>query len=61
MASITLIRRSEAISAFRVEPFYEPTVIDISYELRKIIPDYLDCVIVATAAALKEDVITEDS
>lgn len=52
----------EAIfNAFRVEPFYEPTVIDISYELRKIIPDYLDCVIVPTAATLKEDVITEDS
>lgn len=56
------VKAVEAIlTAFRVKPFYETEIIDVSYELKKIIPDYVDCVIVATAVALKEDLATEDS
>lgn len=52
----------EAIfNALKVEPFHDPPVIETSYELRKTISDYVDCVIVATAAILKEDLATEDS
>lgn len=29
--------------------------------MKKLIPDYVDCVIVATAVVLKEDLATEDS
>jgi len=49
------------LAAFRVEPFYRTEIIDASFELRKIIPDYLDCVVTATAIVLKEDLATEDS
>lgn len=49
------------LTAFRVAPFYETEIIDTSFELRRIIPDYLDCVVVATAIFLKEDLATEDS
>lgn len=56
---------SEAISSisvhFRVEPYYSPSIIKTSFELRGIIPDYIDCIIVATAASLKEDLVSEDS
>ena len=48
-------------AAFRVEPFYKTEVVETSYELRKMISDYIDCVIVATAIELKEDLLTEDS
>jgi len=48
-------------NAFRVESFYKPEIIKISYELKKLIPDYIDCVIIATATMLKENLITEDS
>ncbi|MEM1574539.1 MAG: PIN domain-containing protein [Nitrososphaerota archaeon] len=55
----------EAIKAifttFRVEPFYKPEIIEVSCKLRRTIPDYIDCVILATAIVLKEDLITEDS
>jgi len=56
------IEAVEAIfTALRVIPFHEPEIIKSSYELKKIIPDYADCVIVATATVLKEDLVTEDS
>lgn len=48
-------------AAFRVEPFHKSEIIEVSYELRKIIPDYVDCVIVATAIVLNDDLATEDS
>lgn len=48
-------------TAFRVEPFSRPEIIETAYELKKIIPDYIDCVITGTAAVLKDDLITEDS
>ncbi len=49
------------IKSFRVIPFYHAKVIETAHELRKIMNDYIDCVIVATAAVLKEDLVTEDS
>jgi len=56
------VKAVEAIlTAFRVEPFHKPEIIEVSYELRKLIPDYVDCVIVATAVVSKEDLATEDS
>jgi PIN domain nuclease of toxin-antitoxin system len=55
----------EAIKAifvtFRIEPFYKPEIIEVSYRLRKLIQDYIDCVILATAIVMKEDLVTEDS
>jgi len=55
----------EAVKAilitFKAIPFHNPEIIELSYELKKLIPDYIDCVIVATAVALKEDLATEDS
>jgi len=47
--------------AFDVEPFYRPEIIKVAYKVKKLIPDYVDCVIVATAVVLKEDLATEDS
>ncbi|MEM3608681.1 MAG: hypothetical protein QW238_07445, partial [Candidatus Bathyarchaeia archaeon] len=49
------------LNAFKVESFYNPEIIKVSYELKKLIPDYIDCVVVATAITLKESLITEDS
>ncbi len=52
----------EAIfTTFRVEPFHTDRTLQLSFELRRLIPDYIDCIILATAAALKEDLVTEDS
>lgn len=47
--------------AFNVESFYRPEIIKVAYKVKKLIPDYVDCVIVATAIVLKEDLATEDS
>jgi PIN domain nuclease of toxin-antitoxin system len=56
------IRAVDAIlSAFRVIPFYEAGVIETAQRIRKIIPDYVDCIILATAVVSKEDLVTEDS
>lgn len=46
---------------FKVVPFYDVEVIDKSFELRKYISDYIDCIIVATAIVLKKDLVTEDT
>ena len=45
----------------RVEPFYEQTVIELADILSRELKDYIDCIILATAIALKEDLVTEDS
>ncbi len=50
-----------ALRSFQVIPFYRADIIEIAHELRKILADYIDCIIVATAAALREDLATEDS
>ena len=49
------------LSAFRVVPFYEMGVIEAAQRIRKVISDYVDCIVLATAVASKEDVVTEDS
>ncbi len=49
------------LTTFRVEPFHRPEIINVAVGVKKLIPDYVDCVIVATAAVLKEDLATEDS
>lgn len=45
----------------RVVPFYQRDVISVSFELRRRLRDYIDCVIVATAVVSGEDLVTEDS
>jgi PIN domain nuclease of toxin-antitoxin system len=56
------IRAIDAImSAFRVVPFYEAGIIEIGQKLRKVVRDYVDCIVLATAVSTKEDLITEDS
>ncbi len=52
----------EAIKAsLKVEPFYTPKIIKVADTLSREIGDYVDCLILATAIAFKEDLITEDS
>ena len=58
----SVVRAVDAIlSAFRVVPFYEAEVIGTAQKVRKTISDYVDCIILATAIANKEDLVTEDS
>ena len=45
----------------RVEPFYTEKIIEIAALLSKEFNDYIDCIILATAIALKEDLVTEDT
>ena len=60
--SKSTVRAVDAIlSAFRVIPFYETGVIETAQRIRKIIPDYVDCIILATAVVSKQDLVTEDS
>jgi len=40
--------------------FYRPNIVRVSFELRRELPDYIDCVIVATAISLGENLLTED-
>ncbi|MGC9086842.1 MAG: PIN domain-containing protein, partial [Thermoproteota archaeon] len=62
IASDVVSEAFEAIfKAFRVVPFYEENVVKTSFNLRKTIPDYIDCVVLATAIVLNEDLVTEDS
>jgi len=49
------------LGAFRVEPFHMPEIVDVAFGLKKLITDYVDCAIVATAVVLKENLATEDS
>jgi predicted nucleic acid-binding protein len=46
---------------FEIVPFSDPKVIEQSFELRDRIPDYIDCLIVATAAVRNEELASEDS
>ena len=48
-------------TVFRVEPFYNSDIIRIGQSLLKVLNDYIDCLIVATAIVLHEDLITEDT
>ena len=48
------------LKTFNVVPFYQDKIVDKAHELHKVIDDYIDCIIVATAVVLKEDLATED-
>ncbi|BES81851.1 PIN domain-containing protein [Pyrodictium abyssi] len=48
------------LRSFEVVPFYRGDVIEHAHILRSLLRDYIDCVVVATAAALGEDLVTED-
>lgn len=57
-----IIKATEVIlKTFRIIPFYDPKIIETSYELRRIIPDYIDCIITATAITTNDNLITEDT
>jgi len=45
----------------RVINFWDEEIIRISFELRKFLPDYIDCVILATSIQYNETLLTEDS
>ncbi len=47
--------------AFTVVPFYRKDIIKEAHNLRKILNDYIDCIILATAITSGEDLVTEDS
>ncbi|MDE1869152.1 MAG: PIN domain-containing protein [Candidatus Micrarchaeota archaeon] len=49
------------ISSFKVLPFYAPEVTRIANDLLKRLNDYVDCIIVATAVAMNETLVTEDT
>jgi len=58
----SVIRAVDAImSASRVVPFYEAGVIEIGEKMKKTVPDYVDCILIATAISNKEDLVTENS
>lgn len=57
-----VIEAVEAIhGAFKVEPLNKPEVVEVSFKPRRSISDYIGCVIIGTAIALREDPVTEDS
>ena len=60
-AKSTILAIDAIVSAFRIVPFYENGVIEAAQNLRRVISDYVDCVILATGIASREDVVTEDS
>lgn len=49
------------VKSFTIIPFYRSDVIELAHKINKIIGDYTDSVIISTGAALKEDIISEDS
>ena len=51
---------NKVILMFYKLEFYRPDIIRISFELRKELSDYIDCIIAATAISLGEDLLTED-
>ncbi len=48
------------LRSFQVIPFYKAEVIEAAQKLRRVLTDYIDCVIAATAIALRENLATED-
>jgi PIN domain nuclease of toxin-antitoxin system len=51
----------EISRSFTVEPYYSPDIVRRSFELEPVLPDYIDCIIVASAIELGTDLITEDT
>ncbi len=49
------------LKSFMVIPFYSTKIIETAHELRTLMSDYIDCVIVATAVVTGEDLVTEDT
>jgi len=49
------------LDSFEVYSFSDPKVIELSFALRRQMNDYVDCVIVATAVAQRESLMSEDS
>jgi predicted nucleic acid-binding protein len=49
------------LETFSIVPFTELDVVELSFRLRNEMSDYIDCVIVGTAAARHEDLVSEDS
>ncbi|MEX0568542.1 MAG: PIN domain-containing protein [Candidatus Njordarchaeota archaeon] len=47
--------------AFNVTPFHDPEIIRVSFKLRRILLDYIDCIILATAISRGCSLLTEDS
>jgi len=61
ISSQNLAKAIEIInSSIRVIPFYNKEVIEYSYEVYKLLRDYIDSIIVATAISLREDLATEE-
>ncbi len=52
---------NEIRSNFDIVPFEDRQIIQISFKLRKMLPNYIDCVILASAISRKTDILTEDS
>ena len=48
------------LRSFQVIPFHKAEVVETAHKLREILTDYIDCVIVATAITLREDLVSED-
>ena len=48
------------IHSFLVIPFYESEVLYVSYELMDLLDDYIEAIIVGTAIAKKDFLVTED-
>jgi predicted nucleic acid-binding protein len=58
----SVVRAVDAVfSTFRVVPFYEADIVEIAQKIRKSVPDYVDCIIAATAVSDKAELVTEDS
>ncbi|MGB9630660.1 MAG: PIN domain-containing protein [Candidatus Methanodesulfokora sp.] len=47
--------------SFDIIPFYKIGIVERAHELRDLLRDYINCIIVATAIEEKEALITEDS
>lgn len=48
------------LKVFNVVPYYREDIISVSHELYKQMHDYIDCIILATAITLDENLVTED-
>jgi len=49
------------LRSFKVIPFYEPEIVKIASQLRKLLKDYIDCIVVATAIIHGKELVTEDT
>ncbi len=49
------------VKYLKIIDFRDRSVVELSFELRKILPDYIDCVILATAITQDDILLTEDT